>query len=301
MATIYTDLETLLAYRFHVKQRKLAHQQKVQSQLGGSHHVLRKGRGMDFSEVRQYQAGDDVRHIDWRVSARTQTVHTKVFTEEIERPVVFVLEQSSSLFFGSQIRFKTAQALNVMSLLAWPVLNQKDRVGSLIFGDHDFVWQGPKHHQKNLVQSFHQAIRLQHRLKQPKAPKPENWTQHLSHLMRHLKPGNKIFLIGDCLQWQTDHIAQLRYLKKHHAITAIHIYDELEVALPKVRSARLSNGVDEIEFSRQRQQTLNRYKQTYLDQMDALQSQLNQLKIPLAQISAQADPLKTLMTLGLLR
>lgn len=298
---IYSQLQDLLQTRFHVKHRKLAHQQKVQSQLGGSHHAIRKGRGMEFSEVRQYQAGDDVRHIDWRVSARTQKVHTKLFIEELERPVVCVLEQTPGLFFGSKTRFKTVQAANIMAYLGWVTLNQKDRFGALIFNHEAYHLQEPKHDHKTLSRAFHHLIELQRRNHQPGTSHPKDWSNQLNRLLKHLKPGNKLFLIGDCLQWQDTHFAQLRQLKKHHSITAIHIYDELEQSLPELGIARLSNGQAEVQINGFDSKTTKDYHLQHQQQIHVLQSKLNQLKIPLAKISAQQSPLEALISIGLVK
>ena len=122
-SSLYTTLNQLVESRFHVKHHTLGSQQKVMQQVSGGHHSLRKGSGMTFSEVRQYQAGDDIRHIDWRVTARTQKAHTKVFTEEHERPVLIVAEQTPTLFFGSKVQLKAAQVLNVAALLGWCLIN----------------------------------------------------------------------------------------------------------------------------------------------------------------------------------
>jgi uncharacterized protein (DUF58 family) len=101
---LYSTLEPLMAWQFQVKTRKFVAHQALQAQQTGTHHALRKGRGMSFSEVRQYQPGDDIRHMDWRVTARTQKPHTKEFIEEHERPTLLVCEQSPALFFASQTR-----------------------------------------------------------------------------------------------------------------------------------------------------------------------------------------------------
>src|SRR5690554_948998 len=95
----------------------------------GSHASPFKGRGLSFHHVREYQGGDEIRHIDWRVTARTTTAHTKIFEEEKERPVVLCVDQRSSMFFGSQHCFKSVLACHVMALLGWAALESNDRVG----------------------------------------------------------------------------------------------------------------------------------------------------------------------------
>ena len=98
----------------------------------GGHQSRFRGRGMDFEEVRQYQPGDDIRTIDWRVTARTMTTHTKLFSEERERPVLVVTDLRPTMFFGSK-ELKSVTACQVAAALAWAGLNANDRVGGAYF------------------------------------------------------------------------------------------------------------------------------------------------------------------------
>ena len=99
---VYVTLRDLIAMQYDARGFSFLPKYAVQSLLSGRHRSKLRGRGLDFDEVRQYVAGDDIRNIDWKVTARVGLTHTKVYTEEKERPVFFVLDQSSSMFFGSQ-------------------------------------------------------------------------------------------------------------------------------------------------------------------------------------------------------
>ena len=145
---IYSNITDLLGFRFLVKRKKLSHQQTLISAKGGYHQAIRKGRGMSFTEVREYQAGDEIRHIDWKVSARTQKTHTKVFTEELEKPIICITEQSSRLFFGSQVRFKSVQAMNISAIIGWIALNHGDKFGGQVFNN-----QTPEYIAETLVEA----------------------------------------------------------------------------------------------------------------------------------------------------
>ena len=103
--------------------------------LGGPYLTKLKGRGMEFAEARSYQYGDDVRHIDWRVTARTGTTHTKLFREERERPVMLVLDLSRRMFFGTRQRLKSVQAARIAALTGWRALLRGDRVGGVIYSE----------------------------------------------------------------------------------------------------------------------------------------------------------------------
>jgi len=301
MASLYSSLEHLIQLKFHVKHRRLAASQKLKGQLGGQQHAIRKGQGMDFNEVRPYQAGDDVRHIDWRVSARTQQVHTKVFTEEHEKPVLFILEQTSHLFFGSTKRFKTVQAANLFACLSWAGLNQKERVGGLIFDDNQFHWQPPKHHAKQLLPFLNKLISFQTKLRSPALPTGERWLDSLIHLQSLYVPGCRLFLIGNFSELNTAHFAQLRFLKKRNDVLLIHVFDDIETRLPNLQQANFTNGIDEISYTITQDKQLKDYQSSYEDRIDQIQQQLNQLAIPFLKISAQADPTQALIQAAVLK
>lgn len=99
----------------------------------GNHISKVRGRGMDFSEVRHYQAGDEIRHMEWRVTARTGRPHVKIYQEERERPVVILTDFNPSMIFGTRIAFKSVVAARLAALLAWTVIKQGDRVGGVFF------------------------------------------------------------------------------------------------------------------------------------------------------------------------
>jgi hypothetical protein len=128
----YVELNDLLALRFRpLGESRLA--ATVVSARGGTRLSRQRGRGIDFSEVRLYQPGDDVRTIDWRVTARKNVPHTKVFREERERLTLIVVDQSQSMFFGSRVRLKSVAAAEFAGLAAWRAIRQNDRVGGVSF------------------------------------------------------------------------------------------------------------------------------------------------------------------------
>ncbi len=297
----YSKLDELLAIRFHVKHRKLARQQSLVSQSGGNHRTLQKGRGMEFSEVRQYQAGDDIRHIDWRVSARTQETHTKIFTEEIDKPVLCLVEQTPNLFFGSRIRFKTDQAMQVLSAISWATLNQGDKIGGLIFSHQTSQWIEPKHQQQALMKLFHAGLELQKQLKKPSKMNPLDWIQALKQIQKQTKPGQKIFLIGDLIQFPQQAHSLLQNLKRHLDINAIHIFDEIESKLPKLGLVRLTDGQNELQLNSSESKFQAEYAQHYQSLWLQAQQKFNRIKVPLIAISAQEQAVEALFKRGVLR
>lgn len=297
-ADLYSQLEQLVAARFHVKHRTLGSQQKVMQHASGGHHTVRKGSGMTFSEVRQYQAGDDIRHIDWRVTARTQKAHTKVFTEEHEKPVVIVAEQTPALFFGSQVQLKASQVLNVAALLGWCTLQQNDLIGGLVFGAQQQAWVAPKRQQQTLLSWFNKALTLQHSLTQPGTANPLYWQQACQQLLKVVKPGSKVFLIGDLLNLNEASQNQLKSLRKHSEIIAIHIYDPLEKNLPKLGWLSLTAGWlndSVLPLNSLKRETRQQYLQQYEQAWSKAQQTFRTMQIPLIELATTDKAVESLI------
>lgn len=294
---LYSQLDELVAFRFHVKQKKLAHQNRLMSSSSGSHHALRKGRGMTFSEVRQYQPGDDIRHIDWRVTARTQKPHTKVFIEEHERPIILVTEQTPALFFGSQVRLKTNQALNISAILSWVALSQNERVGGLSFNHQHHQWVAPKRSQSTVLTNLQKAIQLQTEVQYPDESHPLFWQNSLKKLNQVVKPGSKIFLVGDLLQLSQTSRNYLQKLRRHNDIVALHIVDPLEKSLPNLGWLSLSqnrNSDAVLNLDSFNPKTREWYAQRYQTQWQHAFTQFTQLNIPLLEIASDGNPVEQL-------
>jgi len=230
---IYSNIADLLSFRFQIKRKKLTNQQTLISTKAGYHQAIRKGRGMAFTEVREYQAGDEVRHIDWKVSARTQKTHTKVFTEELEKPIICLVEQSSKIFFGSKVRFKTVQAMNVAAIIGWVTLNHGDKFGALAFNNWQATWHKPKQNHQALLQFLHSSIDLQTQIKSPLEESQQSWEQQLELIKKQISSGNRIFLIGDFLQQSTEFFQNIAHFRKKNQLTLIHIFDPLDKKIPK--------------------------------------------------------------------
>jgi len=297
-SSLYSEMQELVAYRHHVKQKKLKHLQNKVAINSGSHTHTRKGRGMTFSEVRQYQPGDDIRYIDWRVTARTQKTHTKVFVEEHERPTLLVVEQTPHLFFGSKVRLKITQALNIASILGWVSLHHNERVGSISFNHLQSSWIAPKRNQQTVLQVLQKGIELQQQISSPKAPDSQAWVDTMQQLLKMNKPGNKVFLIGDMMQLAHYASPQLLKLVRKADVTAIHIYDDLEKNLPKLGwlSMTCSFSSDKlVKLDSFTSNTRKAYKNVYTEQWLETEETFNKLSIPLIEIGTHQEPLMTLI------
>ncbi|GHB32660.1 DUF58 domain-containing protein [Salinicola rhizosphaerae] len=136
---IHVDLAHLRGLERVGRTLSLLPRQPARSVLNGRHGSRLRGRGLDFLELRSYLPSDDVRNIDWRVTARTGEPHVRVFTEERDRPALIVVDQRQSMFFGSRHAMKSVTAAEVAAMLAFAVLGQHDRVGGIVVGDRELV------------------------------------------------------------------------------------------------------------------------------------------------------------------
>ena len=162
---IFVSLQELLKMEHFARGFSfLAKKQKVRSILGGKHASKLRGRGLDFEEVRNYVAGDDIRNIDWKVTARTQKTHSKVFSEEKEKPALIVVDQSKSMFFGSVKRTKAVVAAELAALAAFRVLKEGDRVGGAIIANDQVEIIVPKRDRRNALRFLEKIVHHNHQI-----------------------------------------------------------------------------------------------------------------------------------------
>ncbi len=237
------DIEELIALRFQTSaldfSATLSRSKKAFSALSGGHLSPFKGRGLDFDEVRPYQAGDDIRNIDWNVTARTNRVHTKVFKEERERPIFIIADYRSSMHFATRGSLKSVQAARFAALSAWISADHHNRVGGLVFSDSQHVECRPKSGYKGVLQ----LLRLLGNNHLPSQTEQiEKTTQYarksfdpsllFQRLKKIIKPGSLIIFISDFRFINEDNINLLQNLSHHNDFIASFVFDPLEVELP---------------------------------------------------------------------
>ncbi len=223
-------LEELLHYRTQ-SVHWLPPAQSIWSQMSGNHNSRHKGRGMDFMEVRQYQAGDDIRSIDWRVTARTGKAHTKLFAEDKEQAVILYIDLSSSLHFGSQYVLKSVQLAHFASVLIWLTLAKKDRIGAVIDNGHQCFEFKPSSLQKQGLCILNAILNTHNE----QLSQIENSTvrsmpySDVFESLHQLTPkGSELILLSDFAQTSDKALSQLRRLKQHNSVRVVQFYDPLE-------------------------------------------------------------------------
>lgn len=291
----YVSLDQLIALRFPARQLRLSRKKRALSALAGPNKSNFRGRGIDFEEVRNYQPGDDIRTIDWRVTARTGNAHTKLFREERERPVLVVTDQRNSLFFGSRNCFKSVLAAHFASLLAWAALDNGDRVGAVVFNDEDHRELRPRRSRRTVLAMLSEIQQYNHRLPLATVPNPQSFTDMLSKLRRVARPGSSVYLISDFQGADDDHAREhLFQLAQHTEITALSCRDPLESELPRAGYYAVTNGSERAELSTSDRRLRDRYQHRARQREENLATDLQRLGIPLLQASTAESPFRLL-------
>jgi uncharacterized protein (DUF58 family) len=206
----------------------------VNDLFGGEYQSVFKGRGMEFAEVREYIPGDDVRTIDWNVTARSQNTFVKKFVEERELTVIFVVDGSRSLHFGSTDKMKSSTAAEISGLLAFSAIRNKDKVGLLIYTDQVEKYVPPKKGKSHVLRVVREILYYK-----PKEKKT-NLKVALEQLYRTLSRSAVIFVISDFLD--EGYEKALKILNQKHDLVAIQITDDREATIPACGWVEFQDG-----------------------------------------------------------
>lgn len=297
---LFVSLDCLLESRHQCQRMPLSRgPMQASRQLGRQYSKLR-GRGVDFDQVRAYQPGDDIRSIDWRVTARSGKVHTKVFNEERERPVFILCEQSNRLFFGSQLCFKSVLAAQACSLIAWTALAHNDRVGGVIFGKacHEVR---PQRNRQSLLRLFRLLIDANHALHPSQdipgeAPR-ELLNQALRHTREVVRPGSILYIICDHSAVDQLNQALLVPLAAHNDLVFLPLYDALDAELPNADLLEFTQNGDRLSVNGHDERVRKTYAAQFLAQQLAWQRLARRLGCSLFSLNTASSAAEQVGTL----
>jgi|SRR5690554_1643978 len=284
----YTNLKQLISYQSSARHLSMHRNKRAIQHLAGPYQSLIRGRGMEFDSVRLYQPGDDVRMIDWRVSARVGKTHTKQFREERERPVLLVVDQRQSLFFGSQKSTKSVLAADLAAYIAWASLHKGDKVGGLVFNDLEQQEIRMRAQRKNVLHLLQTISDYNQQLNYQACEQKNNWNTVLQDINRISKPGSQIFLLSDFHDINANANDVLYRLSRHCDVSAIQVYDPLEQQLPDKGVYSVFSAHSEKLLQSQKHQQL--WQQHFAQQQAALKQQFGQFGIPLIPASTHDNP-----------
>ena len=195
--------------------------------FGGEYHSTFKGRGMTFAEVRQYQYGDDVRNIDWNVTARYNEPHVKIFEEERELTMMLLVDVSGSKEFGTYQQFKSDFVTEIAATLAFSATQNNDKIGLILFSNSFELFIPPKKGRSHVLRIIRELLEFR-----PKNTKT-NITEALKFLSNVLKKKAIVFILSDFMD-ASEYSQTLKIASGKHDITGIRIYDKNEIEIPNL-------------------------------------------------------------------
>jgi len=289
---IHISLDELIQLRSSASKIQLTPRQKITNQGGGGYVSKLRGRGIEFDEVRPYQCGDDIRAMDWRVTARTGKPHIKLFHEDRERPVYIVIDYSSSMFFGTRVAYKSVIASQIAALLAWSAILNGDRVGAVLFSPENYTALKPRSRKQGILPLLKALSEYSQTSQQQ--PKQANFSVALHRLRQVLTPGSLIFLISDFLHINQGMEQHLNRISQHNEVIACAIYDPLEIQAPPPNNYTITNGEQRMTFNSASERFCQEYAAQFTQQQNGLKTTLQKHNISTIDIVSNTPLLESL-------
>lgn len=272
----------------------LPNKQKVRSILGGKHASKLRGRGLDFEEVRNYVPGDDIRNIDWKVTARTQKTHSRVYSEEKEKPALIIVDQSKSMFFGSQRKTKAVVAAELAALAAFKVLKEGDRVGGLVFADAGVDIIFPKRDRKNILRFLEKIVERNHELLDSE---PVNFSKALPETLRKVQNivthDFLVILISDFNRYSPDLVKFITRLSQHNDLILAKVFDPMEKEIPKTKLIA-GDGNKQLLLDGEDLKLRDQFEKVFDKDFENFKSQMKKHRIPVVTVNTMEDTDKQL-------
>jgi len=257
----------------------------------GGHLSPYKGRGVEFDESRPYQPGDDLRTMDWRVTARTGKPHTKVFREERNRPVFVWLDLRRPMLFATRGAFKGVRAAEMAALIAWSAVANGDRLGGLVFSETE-------HHELRPALGARSALRLLQTIAAESFWQPALASEAaeidagraLQRLTRVARPGSVILLLSDFRRLGADAERHLRQLASHCDLMLVHFFDPVEAELPPPGRYRIHSAGRSFAIETANEAMRRRYQDRFEERRAGLRALARVPGIRVIDCATDAEP-----------
>lgn len=290
-STIYADLEQLVRLEQRARGFSFLPRQPIHSILAGRHASRLRGRGLNFEEIRGYLPGDDVRTMDWKVTARMREPHVRVYTEERDRPVLLLVDQRASMFFGSRRTMKSVAATEVAALGAWKVLGGGDRVGALIFNDEEITSIKPHRSRERVRRLLGAMVEKNHQLgKEPSPPaKPGMLNEVLTQALQIAKHDYLVCIISDFSGMNPDTKRLVTLLSAHNDVMSIFIYDPLEAKLPDAGRLTMAESELQLEVDTSGKKLRQQFASEFEERLERMKNISRGRSIPFLPIETSYD------------
>ncbi|MCX2979717.1 DUF58 domain-containing protein [Halieaceae bacterium IMCC14734] len=281
-SNVYVDVTALSRLHQEAHGFSFLPRQPLNSLLSGRKRSRLRGRGLDFEELRHYRPGDDIRSMDWRVTNRTGKPHVRVYTEERDRPVLLVIDQRLSMFFGSQQKMKSVSAAELGAVAGWRVLEQGDRVGAILFNDSQILQIKPSRSRRNLLSILSQLASMNQQLavssKVP--PNPAQLENAIAVAERMVGHDYLVVIVSDFDGWNQASLAAVKRISQHNDLIAGFIYDPLEQDISSASDLVVSDGRYQLQLEPHKKSLGERFEATFQNRVENLQLELRRHGMP---------------------
>ena len=280
------NVQELLKYRLKAKKLKIFANQRVNSINAGGNLSKSKGKGMDFDEVRQYQPGDDIRLMHWGLTARLGKPFTKVYHEERERSLYFVIDQSSTMKFGTRECFKSVKAANILALMGFGAIGSQEKVGGVIFDENGYSYYRATHGKSSLLKMFNILSSDQ---KSYQFKTRGNLAESLKLLYSKIKSSSVVIVVSDFSNFTSEASQYLKLLSKKSQTVNLFCYDPIEKELPSMGVCNFSNDSEILAIDTSNSKQLNSYHNVYDTRFSAIQDFSKQYRMGFIAIATHDD------------
>ena len=289
---VYVNLAHLVRLQHKATGYSFLPRQPIHSLLSGRYASRLRGRGLNFEELRQYHQGDDIRTMDWKVTARTRRPHVRVYTEERDRAVTLIVDQRLHMFFGSRERMKSVVAAEAAALAAWRALIVGDRVGAIVFNDESIEEIRPQRSKATVMQILRTVERMNHALRADTnaVSNPGQLNVALEKALRLASHDNLLIVISDGNGVDDDTTRLTARLAAHNDVLCILAYDPLR-ATPRAARGQLvvTDGRLQVELELRDRKFRERIAADYREDLDGIRANLRKISAPLLPISTAGD------------
>jgi uncharacterized protein (DUF58 family) len=291
MPGVYVDLEDLIALERGGRKVSFLPRQPVHSLLSGRFASRMRGRGLNFEEIRDYRSGDDVRSIDWKVTARLQKPHVRVFNEERDRQALLVVDQRLSMFFGSRLAMKSVTAAEAAAIGAWRILAVGDRVGAIVFNDSDLAEIRPRRSRATVLQILSTIVAQNQALGVGRglATAPIMLNTALQRAQRLALHDAAVIIISDFDGADDETRKMVGAMTRHNNVVGLLVHDPLQSDLPASARMTVTDGELQIPLEVGRDSVRNSLSQMTQDRLKGVFAWTHEFGVPVLPLSAAQE------------
>jgi len=296
---VYVSLDDLLALEYHGRKISFLPHQPVHSLLSGRFASRMRGRGLNFEEIRDYRPGDDVRSIDWKVTARLQKPHIRVFNEERDRQTLLVVDQRLSMFFGSRRSMKSVTAAEAAAISIWRVLGAGDRVGAIVFDDRGLTEFRPRRSRATVLQILSAIVASNRSLGVGRglSASPSMLNKAIQQAQRRALHDAVVIIISDFDGADDETRGMVGAMARHNDVVALLVHDPLQSELPASASMTVTDGELQIHLEIGREGVRKSIVEATQARLKGVFAWTQELGVPVLPLSAAEDTAQQLRRL----